>query len=69
MEHGRLARVEQKIVVDDDFSLDESQRSELKLSVSRNQGRATGEYRDRDSLVFQFEPEKEKKKGMSVASK
>lgn len=35
------------------------------MSTSNNLGR--GEYRDRDSLIFQFEPEK--KKGMTVASK
>ena len=48
---------------DDDFSLDESKS--LNLSTSNNMGRA--EYRDKDSVHFEFEPEK--RKGMSVASK
>ncbi len=45
--------------------MDESKQSDLDLSTSNHL--VKGDYKDRDSLIFQFEPEK--KKGMTITSK
>lgn len=64
--NDKLVQLQQKVLDkdNDEFYLEES-KSDLNLSTSNNLGRA--QYKDKDSLIFQFQPEK--KKGMSVTSK
>jgi hypothetical protein len=62
--NDRMVQLERKVVdSDDNFGVD-SIKSGLDLTVSNNEHLAD---KERDSLIFEFEPEK--KKGMSVTSK
>ncbi len=59
--NNRMVQLDKKVAdSDDNFGID-SIKSNLDLTVSNN------DHLDRDSLIFEFEPEK--KKGMSVTSK
>lgn len=67
---SRMVQVQRKILSEenDNFAQEDS-KSDLNLSVSRNNGQAAQNANQKDSLIFNFQPQKKKGKGLSVTSK